>query len=151
MPAPTYSVTPLLSHGSTVRVGRGDTPTWTGLTGLQTVAYPDQMPADIDITNQASAGLTEENMPGLLPAVDWALEMIYDAGSASDTVLEALNARDGTTGEKELHLVEINVGTGDDKKTLQTVGYLKDYKPTGELKGKVMMTATWRLMARVTA
>lgn len=145
MTAPAYSITPKLSQGSGIRLGRGDTPTWTNVTGVQNIEWPDRVPADLDITNQASPGLAEENMPGLLPAIDWSVDLLLDDGSAGDTALTALNARDGTTGEKELHLVEVTAGG----KTITCVGYLKDYKPIASLKGVVTMRATWRLMATV--
>ena len=143
MPAPAYSITPVLAHGSTLRVGRGDTPTWTPITGLQNMEFPDRMPSDLDITNQASPGYAEENMPGLLPAVDWSVDHLLDDGSAGDTALTALNAR--TDAAKELHLVEIGIGG----KTITCVAYLKDYKPVGQLKGVVLMRSTWRLMTTV--
>ncbi|MCW1934538.1 phage tail protein [Pararhodobacter zhoushanensis] len=149
MPAPATSIAAALSHGSTLRVGRGETPSWTSMKGLQNVEWPDRMPADLDVTHQASPGATEENKPGLLPAVDWTQEMLLDAGSDGDTALTELNVRDSTTGEKELHLVEITVGTGVNKKQVTCMGYLKDYKPVGALKGVIMMRATWRLMATV--
>ncbi|MBN8294908.1 hypothetical protein JI664_23255 [Rhodobacter sp. NTK016B] len=145
MPAPEYSITPKLAHGNTIRVGRGDTPTWTAITGLQNVEWPDRTPSDLDITNQASPGLAEENAPGLLPATDFSIDMLLNDGSAGDTALTALNARDGTTGMKELHLLEVGVGG----KTITCVSYLKDYKPIGNLKGNVMMRAIWRCMATV--
>lgn len=143
MAAPAYSITPVLAHGATLRVGRGDTPTWTSITGIQNLEFPDRMPSDIDITNQASAGYAEESMPGLLPAVDWPVDHLLDSGSAGDTALTALNTRTGA--DKELHLVEASVGG----KTITCVGYLKDYKPVGTLKGAVVMRSTWRLMATV--
>ena len=143
MPAPAYSITPVLSHGATVRVGRGETPDWTPITGLQNVEFPDRIPADLDITNQASPGAAEENMPGLLPAIDWSLDLLLDSGSDGDTALDELNERTGAS--KELHLVEVSVGG----KTLTCVAYLKDYKPNGQLKGVILMRATWRLMATV--
>lgn len=149
MPAPAYSIAAELSHGSKIRVGRGDTPTWTDITGLQNVEYPDQMPADLDITNQQSPGNTEENMPGLLPATDFAVDMILDAGSDGDTALEELDARDATTSAKELHLLEITVGKGTNAKAVTFIAYLKQYKPIGPIKGLTAMRATWRVMARV--
>lgn len=145
MTAPAYSITPKIAHGATVRVGRGDTPTWTSITGCQNIEWPGVAPADIDITNMSSPGLAEENMPGLLPAQDWSIDVILDDGSDGDTALTALNARNGSTGVKELHLVEVTVAA----KTVTFVGYLKDYRPIGTLKGAVTMRATWRLMAIV--
>lgn len=151
MPAPAQSIATLLAHGCTIRVGRGETPTWSAITGLQNVEFPDQMPADLDITNQASPGLAEENAPGLLPAVDYSIDHILDVGSDGDTALTALNARDATTGEKELHLLEVKVGSGANAMTGTWVVYLKDYRPVGSLKGNVMMRTTWRVMAQVLA
>lgn len=148
MPAPAYSITPLLAHGSQLRVGRGDTPTWTSSTGLLPVMFPDQSPADIDITNMGSGGLAEEFMPGLLPAVDFSQEMIYDAGSDWDAALTELDER-AEDGSKELHLLEITVGTGADAVQGTWVAYLKQYKPSGELKGFVKMTAIWKIMQRI--
>jgi hypothetical protein len=142
MPAPAYSITSVVAHGATIRVGRGDTPTWTAITGLQNVEWPDQMPADDDITNMASPGYAEENMPGILPAVDFAADMLLDDGSAGDTALVALNARDAATGEKELHLLEITAGD----KTITHVAYVKQYKPIAPIKGRVAMRCTWRVM-----
>lgn len=143
MPAPAYSITPRLAHGSTVRVGRGETPTWTSITGLQNVEHPDRMATDLDITNQQSPGFAEENMPGLLPAIDWSIDHLLDDGSDGDVALTELNTRTGA--DKELHLVEISAGG----KTITCVGYLKDYKPIAPIKGLLAMRSTWRLMATV--
>ena len=145
MPAPAYSITSVVAHGATARVGRGDTPTWTAITGLQNVEWPDQTPADDDITNHGSPGYAEENMPGILPAVDFPMDMLFDEGSDADTVLTALNARNSTTGAKELHLLEVTAGG----KTVTHVAYVKQYKPIAPIKGRVAMRCTWRVMAVV--
>ncbi|MBN8291030.1 hypothetical protein JI664_03540 [Rhodobacter sp. NTK016B] len=145
MPAPAYSIAPKLAHNATIRVGRGESPDWTKITGLQNVEWPDRMPSDLDITNQDSPGFAEENMPGILPAVDYAIDHLLDDGSAGDTALTELAERDPVTALKELHLVEIGVGG----KTVTCMGYVKEYKPVGQLKGVVMMRTTWRLMATV--
>jgi hypothetical protein len=133
-----------ISHGNTVRVGRGATPTWTGLLGVQTVDAPEAAPSDLDVTHQGSPEFTEENIPGLNPAVDWSLDIIYVPGSATDAALVALNARD-VDGGKEPHLVEMTIGG-----VAHTyAAYLKTYAPKGPVNGVLMSTATWRLMARV--
>ena len=143
MPTPVYSITTVLAHGSGLRVGRGASPTWTAATGLNgNVEWPDQMPADDDITNMGSPGYTEEHIPGILPAVDYAQDMLLDDGSDWDTALTELNERDGATGEKELHLLEITAGG----KTITFVAYVKQYKPIAPIKGRVAMRCTWHVM-----
>lgn len=133
----------LISHGNTVRVGRGSTPTWTKLVGCQDVNIPEQSPADLDVTHQDS-GFTEENIPGLNAAVDFAQDIIHVPGSPTDVALIALNDRD-SDGGKEFHLLELTVGG-----TAHTyISYLKTYAPKGPVKGNLMATATWRIMARV--
>jgi hypothetical protein len=134
----------LISHGNTVRVGRGPTPTWTKLVGVQNVDVPEPAPADLDATHQDSGGFTEENIPGLNAAIDWPLDMLYVPGSATDAALVALNARDAN-GAKEFHLLEITVGGVAHTYMV----YLKTYAPKGPLKGNLMANATWRVMGRV--
>lgn len=144
MPAPAYSnAIPLAT--ARVRVGRGPTPTWTDIDGLPDVSHPSQMPADDDITTFDSPGHAEENMPGILPAVDLPIEMFLVDGSPGDTALTALNVRDPDTGGKELHLLEI-MANG---KTVTHIAYLKEYVPIAAVKGRARMRATWRVMARV--
>lgn len=140
MPAPIGRI----SHGNTVRVGRGATPTWTPLVGVQNVDVPEPAPAKLDVTHQGSSGFTEEAIPGLNPTVDWPLDILYVPGSTTDAALVSLNARD-TDGGKEHHLVEITVGG-----VAHTYeAWLQTYAPKGPLKGNLMATATWCLMARV--
>ena len=109
-----------------MRLGRGDTPTWTNVTGVQNIEWPDRVPADLDITNQASPGLAEENMPGLLPAIDWSVDLLLDDGSAGDTALTALNARmarqakraapgRGHGGRQDDHLRRVSQGLQADR------------------------------------
>ena len=143
MPAPAYSITAIPAHGATMRVGRGATPTWTSATGLQNVEWPDQTPVDDDITNQQSPGYAEENQPGILPAVDFTVDMLLDEGSDWDTALTALNVRTGAT--KELHLLEITAAD----KTVTHIAYVKQYKPIAPIKGLAAMRCTWRVMAVV--
>lgn len=148
MPAPTHSITPLLSTAATMRVGRGDPVVWTPLTGLAgDIEWPEQVPADLDITNHGS-GNTEENIPGMAPAVDFTAEMFKDtstAGAAAHTALTALNTPDETTYLRELHLLEV---TSADE-TVTFVAYVKDYRPIAPLKGVARRRATWRVMNKV--
>lgn len=69
-----------LGHGTTVRIGRGATPTWTPLTGFDTVSFPDQTRADVDVTHSGSPGETEESIPGLRSASDWKLSKHFIQG-----------------------------------------------------------------------
>lgn len=133
-----------MSHGATVRVGRGETPTWTTIDKAQSVELPDRAPADLDVTHQASPGFTEESIPGLTPAVDWALELLYVPASATDVALVALSTRD-EDGSLEEHLLEITQGGV----TRAFNAYLKSYTPKSPLKGALAATATWRVMGEV--
>lgn len=146
MPAPAPSIQTVLSHGAQAFVWRGETLTVTEILGLQNVDFPDRMPVDLDMTHQGSPGLTEENRPGLMPAVDWTLDFLLAKGSAGDTALTALNSRSATTGDKELHVV----GASIDGVQRAFFAYLKDYRPGAPLKGMVTMRATWRVMAATT-
>lgn len=145
MPAPAYSIDSPVAT-ATVRVGRGSTPAWTTLTGLpRTMDFPSQMPSDDDITTFSSPGFAEENAPGILPAVDYSIDMLLDAGSAGDTALRALNARDPVTFAKELHLLEVSAnGT-----TVTNVAYLKEYRAIPPINNRASVRATWRIMAVV--
>lgn len=134
-----------VGFGSVVRVGVGPTPTWTQLYGLETVTMPSQPPEDIDVTHQQSPGRTRETRPGLKAVADWSLEMQYWAGSDTDVLLEGL-AEQTDAGEPTIVLLEITV-YGGSPRTFQA--YLNEYLPSSPIGEKQMVTANWKVMARV--
>lgn len=134
-----------IGYGSVVRFGRGVTPTWTQLMGLETVTVPSQPNEDIDVTHQQSPGRTRETMPGLKPVADYALEMQYWPGSDTDVLLTELDELTAK-GEREIGLLEITPNGGA---TWTFMAYLNEYVPTSPLGEKQMVTANWKVMARV--
>lgn len=131
-----------LGHGTTVRIGRGATPTWTPLTGFDTVSFPDQTRADVDVTHSGSPGETEESIPGLRSASDWKLSKHFIQGDAQDVLLTDLE----DTGESVL--LEITPPSGT---AVQWTGYVKGWVPMLPTKTQQMADLTMRIMARVVA
>jgi hypothetical protein len=81
-----------IGHGTTVRIGRGGTPTYTALVGFDTVAFPAQPRADVDTTHSGSPNETEESIPGLRAGADWTLSLHYVQGNAADVLLRQCSA-----------------------------------------------------------
>ncbi|WP_376872381.1 phage tail tube protein [Albirhodobacter sp. R86504] len=128
-------------YGSTVRIGVGETPTWTKLVGVEEFDFPDQTPDDIDTTHLESPGDTEESINGMKKAVDWDLAIQYAPGSATDVLLTGLMV----SGED--FLLEIKA-VGATERTW--AAYVKSYRPTGiNAKSKMMATAKIRVKAEV--
>lgn len=135
-----------IGYGSVVRVGRGASPAvFTQLMGLETVTVPSQPPEDVDVTHQQSPGRTRETIPGLKPVADYALEMQYWPGSDTDTLLVELDEKTAQ-GNREIVLLEITPNGGA---TWTFMAYLNEYVPTSPLGEKQMVTANWKVMARV--
>ncbi|WP_404861863.1 hypothetical protein [Georhizobium sp. MAB10] len=134
-----------IGYGSVIRVGRGATPEWTQLMGLETVTVPSQPPEDVDVTHQQSPGRTRETKPGMKPVADYALEMQYWPGSDTDVLLTELDELT-VQGNREIVLLEITPNGGA---TWTFQAYLNEYIPSSPLGEKQMVTANWKVMARV--
>jgi hypothetical protein len=134
-----------IGYGSVIRVGRGSGPAWTQLYGLETVTVPSQPPEDIDVTHQQSPGRTRETKPGMKPVADYALEMQYWPGSDTDVLLTELDVLT-SEGNREIVLLEITPNGGS---TWTFQAYLNEYIPSSPLGEKQMVTANWKVMARV--
>ncbi|MDF1801724.1 phage tail tube protein [Thalassovita sp.] len=130
-------------YGSTVRIGRGETPAWTKLTGVEEFDFPDQTPDDVPVTHLESPSDTEEGIPGMKKLAAWSLNMHYVPGNASDVLLMAL------ADTREAVLLELTaVGAG----AVQYAAYVKSWRPTG-IKGtdKMMAELSMTVMAKVVA
>lgn len=134
------STNAILGHGTTVRIGRGSTPTWTALPGIETITFPEQVASDVDTTNLGSPGKTEESIPGLLPATDWKATMFYVPASAADVALAACLA----SGEYIILEITPNQGVAH-----QWTAYVKGYVPTMPTKDKMTVEITLRVMAAI--
>lgn len=130
-----------LGFGAAVRIGRGATPTWTTMTGPKDITFPDQSPSDEDVTSHDSPDNTEENIPGLFPAVDWTLTKDFVPGDAEDVLLTDLYRARG-----ELILLEITP-PGGDPRTWQ--GYVKKWVGSMPVKGAMQGELVIRVMAEV--
>lgn len=129
-----------LGKNTTVRIGRGATPTWTTLVGVGDVTFPEQVRPDVDVTHQASPGDTEEAIPGLRPLGDWTLNMHYVQGSAVDVLLTDLE------GTGETVLLEITPPSGT---AVKWTAYVKGWTPTFPVKEAQKADLRMTVMAKV--
>lgn len=134
-----------IGYGTVVRVGRGATPTWTQIMGGETAGIPSQPPEDIDVTHFQSPGRTRETKPGLKPVADYTLELQYWPGSDTDVLLKEL-ADLTAQGEREIVLLEITPNGGS---TWTFMSYLNEYVPSSSVAEKQMVSANWKVQARV--
>lgn len=136
-----------IGYGTVIRVGRGGTPTWTQIMGAETASVPSQPPEDIDVTHLQSPGRTRETKPGLKPVADYGLELQYWPGSATDILLKEL-ADLTAAGTPETVILEITPNGGD---TWQFDCYVNEYVPTSPVGDKQMVTASFKVQARILA
>jgi len=134
-----------IGYGTVIRVGRGETPTWTQIMGGEQAGVPSQPPEDIDVTHFQSPGRTRETMPGLKPVADFDLELQYWPDSDTDVLLMEL-ADLTSAGEREIVLLEITPNGGQ---TWTFQAYLNAYVPSMAVGDKQMVTARWKVMARI--
>lgn len=136
-----------IGYGTTVRIGRGAGPTWIDIMGAEKASVPSQPPEDIDVTHFQSPGNTRETKPGMKAVADYSLELQYWTGSATDTLLQELSDLTGA-GMRELVLLEITPNGGT-AVTYQC--YVNEYVPSMSVAEKQMVTASFKVMARVTS
>lgn len=130
-----------LGHGSTVRIGRGVTPTWTSLTnGAGDITLPSQVRPNIDVTHMGSPNATEEAILGLFPVADWSLSLHYVQGNPVDVLLSDL------VGTDEIVLLEITPAGGT---ALTWAASVSGWTPTLEVKGAQKAELKMIVMARV--
>lgn len=85
-----------IGYGTTIRMGRitvvsdVETITYTKLTGVAAIDFPDVTRADIDVTWFESPDQTEEFIAGMRAAGDLSFDKHYVQGHAEDVLLLAL-------------------------------------------------------------
>lgn len=134
-----------IGHGTVIRVLRGDPPVPTQIMGGEQAGVPSQPPEDMDVTHFQSPARTRETKPGLKPVADYALELQYWPGSDTDALLTEL-ADLTARGKPEIVLYEITPNGGS---TWTFMAYLNEYVPSSSVGEKQMVTANWKIMARV--
>lgn len=126
-----------IGYGSRVRIGVGETPTWTELAFVGDIEMPDEQIDEIEVTHMLSPGRRKQFISGLTDGGEVSIPMNYIPGSASDVLLLGLKAS-GETVQVEITLT----ATG----TPETyAGFLKGYARTAPVNDKMMATATFRL------
>lgn len=130
-----------LGKNTVVRIGRGNTPTWTTLTGCEDVTLPDRSPADEDVTAMDSPGFAEEFIPGLRASPDWSITKHYVPDDAEDVLLLAVEA------SQEKILLEITPPGRAVPFKFQ--GYVKKWLPTMPVKGAMKGELTLKITALV--
>ncbi|WP_428924993.1 phage tail tube protein [Marinibacterium sp. SX1] len=130
-------------YGSTVRIGVGETPTWTKLVGVEEFEFPDQTPENIDTTWLESPDDTMEAIRGMKQVASWSLDIQYVPGSDTDVALSAVEA------SEEMFLLEL---TARGAAAVTYAAYLNSWRPTGiSAVNKMMANATFTVMAKVEA
>lgn len=130
-----------IGHGSTVRIGRGSTPTWTTLSGVQDFTFPNKAPNDVDVTSHDSPGNSEEFIAGLQTAPDWALSKHYVPEDAEDVLLQDLEE------SRELVLIEITPAGATTPHVWQA--WLKTWLPGVPVKDAMKGEATFKVLHKV--
>lgn len=136
-----------IGYGTVIRLGRGAGPAWTQIMGGEQAGVPSQPPEDIDVTHFQSPGRTRETKPGLKPVADFDLELQYWPNSPTDLLLMEL-ADLTSAGQSEVVLLEITPNGGQ---TWVFQAYVNEYVPSMAVGEKQMVTARFKVMARILA
>ncbi|WP_226628421.1 phage tail tube protein [Alloyangia pacifica] len=135
----------MIGYGSIVRIGVGETPTWTTLDLLGDLEMPDEQVDEVEITHMKSPGRRKQFIAGLTDSGEVAIPMNYIPGSDTDVLLTSLRA------SREEVLVEITL-TDDVAAVPETYsGFLKGYSRTAPINDKMTAVATFRLSEEVIA
>lgn len=136
-----------IGHGTVIRIGRGGGPTWTQIMGGETASVPSQPPNDVPASHFQSPNRTDETIPGMKPIADYALQLQYWPGSATDILLSEL-ADLTAAGTREIVIYEITPNGG---RTMQYMAYVNSYVPSSSVGEKQMVDVQIKVMARIIA
>lgn len=133
----------MLGYGTTVRIGRGPTPTFTEIALVGDVDLPDEQADEVEVTHMKSPGRRKQFISGLIDSGEIGIPMNYIPDSATDTLLKSIKA----SGEDVI--VEITLPGAADLE--QFTGFLKGYARTAPVNDKMTATATFRLSSYIIA
>lgn len=131
----------VLGYGTTVRVGRGATPTWTKLALVGDIELPVDETDEVEVTHMESPGRRRQYIAGLIDSGEMTVPMNLVPGSATDLLLQSI--RD--SGEQVL--VEVTLPSADPE---TYSGYLSGYSRSAPVQDKMTAEATFRLSGVVT-
>lgn len=136
----------MLGYGTTVRIGRGATPTWTELAFVGDVEMPDEQVDEVEVTHMKSPGRRKQFIAGLNDGGEVGVPMNYIPGSATDMLLRSIK----TSGEQVLIEITLPAPSGQTAVPETFSGYLSGYARTAPVNDKMTATATFRLSESVT-
>ena len=126
-----------IGYGSTVRIGRGPTPTWTELALIGDLELPDEQVDEVEVTHMKSPGRRKQFIAGLIDGGSVTIPMNYMPGSATDTLLLEIKA----SGEEViLEITPSATGTPEAYASILT-GYAR----SAPINDKMTAEATFRL------
>ena len=136
---PTFSI----GIGSEVEIGRGATPTWTKLVGVQDITLPTSTADKIDVTHMGSPNFTKQYIRGLKDNGDVTLEIIWEPGSPTDVLLQGLEDSEG-------EIVQIRFTVTGATAPFVYRGFLSSYGKTAPVQDKLMTEAVFSISEKVT-
>ena len=136
---PTFSI----GIGSEVEIGRGATPTWTKLVGVQDITLPTSTADKIDVTHMGSPNYTKQYIRGLKDNGDVTLEIIWAPGSPTDVLLQGL---EDSAGE----IIQIRFTIIGAAAPFIYRGFLSSYGKTAPVQDKLMTEAVFSISEKVT-
>lgn len=129
-----------IGHGTVVRIGRGATPTWTPLVGLEDVTFPNSQVDEHEVTHMQSGG-TKEYIPGLQDNGEVSFTTHWVPGSDQDTLIQELKTL------REIVQVEFTAANGGTPEAY--AGFVKGYERVAPNNGPMKSTITFRISGRV--
>lgn len=131
----------MIGYGSSVRVGRGATPTWTEIELVGDIGLPDEQLDEVEITHMKSPGRRRQFIAGLIDGGEVTVPMNYIPGSPTDTLLHELKA----SGEEVI--LEFTITEGGVPE--QYSAFLKGYSRAAPIADKMTAEASFRLSAQI--
>lgn len=133
-----------IGYGLVIRIGRGDTPTWTTLEEIGDIEWPQAEADEHEATHMASPNRTKEFIAGLIDNGEVTIPMNWVPGSDTDVLLRDLQE----SGE----LVQVEFTAGNDGADPETyVGFCKRYGRTSPVNGVQKADAIFRINGMVDA
>jgi hypothetical protein len=132
--------------GTTIRVGRGATPTWTKLAGIGDVNMPQAVADEIEVTHMDSD--RKEFISGMTDSGEVAVELHWVPGSATDVLLKACQAS-GETVQIEFSVPAPTTLDPAAREIEVYAGFVKAYNRTAPVNDKMMAEVTFRLSGLV--
>lgn len=135
----------MIGYGSTVEVGEidGANTNFTTIAGLQDITMPEATADDVEVTSMDSPNRTKEFIAGMIDMGEVSIEMNYEADSATDTLLTAIQG----SGET----VELRFTLNGMAQPVTYAAYCKTYGITAPVQDKMMATATFKVSAQIIA